>query len=70
MHLMSISFKVKINDEGPSKNKYIAINLSDSGRIEYKNQYKEEDAATIDDVNKTYSFVKDIISKINKEIQN
>jgi hypothetical protein len=62
-----ISFKVKVSDDGPSKNKYIAINLSDNGRIEYKNQYKEEDGATIDDVNNTYSFVKEIIGKINKE---
>ena len=42
----------------------MAINLNETGRIEYKTQWKEEDMATIDDIKKTYDYVKDLIKKI------
>ncbi|QTF49239.1 putative early transcription factor large subunit [Acanthamoeba polyphaga mimivirus] len=60
-----ISFKVRVSDK--SDYKYMAINLSDNGRIDYKIQWKEEDMQTVDDIDKTYSFVKDLIRKINRE---
>lgn len=60
-----ISFKVKINDKG--RDQFIAITLNESGRIEYKTQWKEEDMATVDDIKKTYIYVEDLIKKINKE---
>lgn len=58
-----ISFKVKIQDKNGYK--YMGIGLSESGRIEYKTQWKEEDMATIDDIRKTHEYVKNLIKKIN-----
>jgi len=61
-----ISFKMRI-DDSKSLNKYTAINLNDMGRIEYKIQWKEEDNATVEDIYKTYSYVKKLIKKVNNE---
>ena len=60
-----ISFKVKVNDK--SDYKYMAINLSDNGRIDYKIQWKEEDMSTVDDIKHTYQYIRRLIEKINKE---
>jgi hypothetical protein len=60
-----ISFKIKINEKNIER--FTAINLNENGRIEYKTQWKEEDMATIDDIKKTYTYVKDLIIKINTE---
>lgn len=60
-----ISFKVRITEKNTEK--FMAINLSDTGRIEYKTQWKEEDKATIDDIKKTYEYVKELIEKLNHE---
>ncbi len=60
-----ISFKVKIGEGGIDK--FMAINLNENGRIEYKTQWKEEDMATIENIKNTYNFVKDLVEKINKE---
>ena len=60
-----ISFKVKITERGVGK--YMGINLGDNGRIEYKTRWKEEDAATITDIKKTYQYVKDLVIKLNAE---
>jgi hypothetical protein len=56
-----ISFKIKMNL------KYISINLHESGRIEYKITWKEEDKATIENIIETYNYVKDLLKKINSE---
>ena len=60
-----ISFKVKIKDKDTIK--YLAINLHDNGRVEYKTQWKEEDMAKIEDIVNTYDYVKKLIRKINDE---
>ena len=65
-----INFKVKLDDEmaeKAAKNKFMSIGLTETGRIEYKTQWQETDNATIDDIKKTYKYVKDLIKKINKE---
>jgi hypothetical protein len=62
-----LSFKIKVNIKGDNNNKYISINLNENGRIEYKTQWKEEDLATIDDVYKTFEYVKLLLNKINNE---
>jgi hypothetical protein len=62
-----ISFKIQAAQKGGSTNKYISISLNETGRLEYKIQWKEEDQATIDDIKKTYFIVKDLIEKINSE---
>ncbi len=67
-----ISFKIKLpeSEKGGSKSmddKYIAIGIRSSGRVEYKTQWKESDKATIDDIKDTYQYVLQLIRKINKE---
>jgi hypothetical protein len=62
-----ISFKIKINNKKKSDNKYISINLHETGRIEYKITWKENDEATVDDINETYNYVRDLLKKINSE---
>ena len=46
---------------------FVAINLHDNGKIEYKTQWKEEEMARIDDIKKTYVYIYDLIKKINEE---
>jgi len=60
-----ISFKVKIEERDTEK--FMAINLSDTGRVEYKTQWKETDMATIDDIKRTYWYVYELIDKLNSE---
>ncbi len=60
-----ISFKVRVDEK--SDYKYMAINLSDNGRIDYKIQWKEEDMSTVEDINKTYKYIRRLVEKINRE---
>lgn len=60
-----LNFKLKIFDKG--YNKFMSINLNEYGRIEYKTQWKESDKATIEDIKRTYNFVKRLIKKINED---
>jgi len=62
-----INFKIKVNQKGDSNNKYIAVSLSETGRLEYKSTWKEEDMATNEDVIKTYQDIKNLLLKINSE---
>jgi hypothetical protein len=63
-----ISFKIKIeSDKIKSDNKYISINLHETGRIEYKITWKEEDQTTVNDINETYDYVRDLLKKVNSE---
>jgi hypothetical protein len=57
-----ISVKVRQPDD-----KYISINIHETGRIEYKITFKEEDAAVIEDIYKTYDIVRNLLKKINSE---
>ena len=57
-----ISFKILVNNS-----KYIAVNLQESGRIEYKITWKEDDKSTIEDIIKTYDYIKNLLKKINSE---
>lgn len=60
-----ISFKVRVLED--NEYKYMAINLSDSGRVDYKIQWKEEDMSTVDDIADTYQYIRKLINKINSE---
>jgi hypothetical protein len=60
-----ISFKMKINDK--TGDNFMAIGLTETGKIEYKTRWKEEDMATIDDIKFTHIHVKNLIKKINEE---
>ena len=62
-----ISFKIKANQKGDSSNKYIALSLLENGRLEYKIQWKEDDLATVDDIKRTYTYIKNLLEKINSE---
>jgi hypothetical protein len=57
-----ISFKMRT-----ANNRFMAISLNDVGRVEYKTQYKEKDEEVIDNIKKTYEFVRNLIKKINAE---
>jgi len=57
-----ISFKILVENS-----KYIAINFQESGRIEYKITWKEENKSTINDIIKTYDYIRELLKKINSE---
>lgn len=57
-----ISFKLLLDNQ-----KYIAINLNENGRIEYKITWKEEDKATIENIKETYEYIRNLLKKINSE---
>jgi hypothetical protein len=57
-----ISIKIKLDE-----NKYISINLHESQRIEYKITWKEVDKATMNNIVESYTYVRDILNKINNE---
>jgi len=60
-----ISFKVKIEEKNVTK--FMAVNLNETGKMDYKTQWKENDMATIDDIKNTHNYVKNLIKKLNKE---
>ena len=62
-----ISFKIKANQKGGSSNKYIALSLNENGRLEYKIQWKEDDNATVEDIRRTYVYIRNLLEKINSE---
>jgi hypothetical protein len=63
-----ISFKIKIDSQKiKTDDKYISINLHETGRVEYKITWKEDDEATVEDINETYNYVRDLLKKINSE---
>lgn len=57
-----VSFKIRIEE-----NKFLSINLHESGKIEYKITWKEEEEATADDINKSFDVVRNLLKKINSE---
>jgi hypothetical protein len=66
-----ISFKIRVDDDSlkgsSDENKFVGVNLSETGRVDYKIQWKEEDQSTIDDIIKTYKYVRKLVQKINDE---
>jgi hypothetical protein len=63
-----ISFKINVdNQKGGKDNKYISISLNENGRMDYKTTWKEDDQATLDDVQKSYDEIRELLKKINKE---
>ena len=59
-----ISFKIKVDN---IEDKYLSIDISETGRLQYKITWKEEDKATIEDIRKSYQYVFDLLLKINSE---
>jgi hypothetical protein len=60
-----LSIKVRIDAKGD--NKYIAVNLNENGRLDYKTQWKEEDEIEFEYIKKTYDMIHDMLAKINTE---
>ena len=60
-----ITIKFKIKDKFGER--FMGITISDSGRLEYKIVWKEDDLATIEDIKSTYKYVRDLVKKINLE---
>lgn len=60
-----ISFKVKVTDKNIEK--IMPIDLNESGLIEYKTQWKQEEYATIQDIQTTYGHVRKLLEKLNKD---
>jgi hypothetical protein len=58
-----ISFKITYEQYGITR--FMAINLSEIGRIDYKTSWKEENKATLVDLQNTYNHVRNVIEKIN-----
>lgn len=56
-----ISFKFKIADS----NKYMIIHLNENGRLDYKTQWKETDSASIENITKTYNYIRMLIKRID-----
>lgn len=66
-----ISFKIRLinNKDGQDVEKFMAININEIGKIEYKATWKEEDNANMNDVINTYDYVKDLVERINKTLE-
>ena len=67
-----INFKIRLDNENNEKlqDKFISMTLESNGKIEYKTQWKEEDRATISDIKKTYTYVIELINKLNDSNEN
>jgi hypothetical protein len=62
---IGVSFKVRLIEKGITK--FIAINLNENGRIEYKTQWKEEDMAKLEDITNTYQYIRKLITQLNTD---
>jgi len=58
---------IKIQAGSDSNNRFLTITMSDSGRIQYKIQWKEENKTTIDQIATTFKYIEDLITKFNSE---
>ena len=62
-----LNFKIKKPSTDVSEEKFINISLLETGRIEYKITWKENESATVDQITESYDLVRKLISKINSE---
>ena len=60
-----ITFKCKVDYK--NYDKFISVELKDSGRIEYKITWKEAEQATVKDISNSYNDIRNLIQKINSE---
>ena len=64
-----ISFKLKLTDAIDTENsldKFMAVNINEIGKIEYRAQWKETEMANINDVTNTYEHIKELVQNINE----
>ena len=60
-----LTFKFPISDKFGER--FLGVTINESGRLEYKIVWKEDDGATIDDIKLTYPHIIKLINKINSE---
>ena len=60
-----ISFKIKADKINSSGFRFMTVNLSDLGKLDYKIQWKIEDHAVVDDIAITYDIIRSLIKEIN-----
>ena len=60
-----ITIKFKIKDKFGER--FLGITINETGRLEYKIVFKEDDNAIIDDIKDTYKYIRNLIKKINSE---
>lgn len=63
----NIKMKIDIKDNAVGDEKFIGVTIGDNGNLEYRIQWKEDNNASLDDIQKTYSNIKELISKLNSE---
>ena len=65
-----ISVKIDVSNPKDVEKRYMGVNILDTGRIEYKTQWKETDNATLENVKATYQIIRDLLNKINSSNPN
>jgi hypothetical protein len=66
--IYGISIKVLVHNDQNNSTKYIVVNINDAGKLNYKTPWREEDRATIQDIIKSYSIVRELLTKLNQEL--
>jgi hypothetical protein len=60
-----ISFKMLV--PGKALDKYLSITLHETGRLEYKITWTEDNGATMKEISETYNYIRKLLTKINSE---
>jgi len=60
-----ITVKFPISDRFGDR--FLSVTINESGRLEYKMVWKEDDKAVIEDIGLSFPIIKNLISKINSE---
>lgn len=61
-----LSFRIKTSNFVGDNERFLAVNLSDLGKIDYKIQWKIIDNAVIGDIDKTHDVINKLVEEINK----
>jgi hypothetical protein len=65
--------KIKLDKEAnepKNRNNFLSVTVNEIGRLEYKINWQETEKATLDDIKKTYKYIKSIKKrKMNKIVQ-
>lgn len=62
-----IVFRINMK-KGDEEYKHLTVNFDENGRIDYKTQWKEAEQATLEEVTSTYTYIRALIDKLNKDM--
>ena len=65
-----LTFKIRLDKEAnepKNRNNFLSVLINEVGRLEYKINWQETEKATLDDIKKTYKYIKNLIVKINQD---